>query len=83
MEAQETKAIKREVKKARIYEFRRLARRIQQLQHKKGTPAQIEKNKRKAERIHNQMEYLKKCYGGRASRNDLKDYSEMCRIRET
>ena len=59
MEAQETKAIKREVKKARIYEFRRLARRIQQLQHKKGTPAQIEKNKRKAERIHNQMEYLK------------------------
>lgn len=55
----EISGLKREVKRAKLFEIQRLVRRIRQLANKKGTEAQLKKNQRKVERFEKEMEFLK------------------------
>jgi len=55
-----TKAkLKQTFGKAKLFEIRRLVRRIRQLSLKKGSEQQLAKNKRKVQRLENQLEILK------------------------
>ena len=55
----EISGLKREAKRAKLFEIQRLVRRIRQLANKKGTEAQVKKNQRKVERFEKEMEFLK------------------------
>ena len=51
--------LKREIKRAKLFEVQRLVRRLRQLANKKGSETQIKKNQRKVERFEKEMEFLK------------------------
>lgn len=51
--------LKREFKKAKLFEVRRVVRRIRQLRNKKGTSTEVEKNHRKASRFEKELEFMK------------------------
>ncbi|XP_078347854.1 uncharacterized protein LOC144632972 [Oculina patagonica] len=55
----EISGLKREVKRAKLFEIQRHVRRIRQLANKKGTEAQLKKNQRKIERFEKELEFLK------------------------
>ncbi|KAJ7384399.1 hypothetical protein OS493_021810 [Desmophyllum pertusum] len=57
--AKDISGLKREVKRAKLFEIQRLVRRIRQLANKKGTEAQLNKNQRKVERFKKELEFLK------------------------
>lgn len=57
--AKEISGLKREVKRAKLFEIQRHVRRIRQLANKKGTEAQLKKNQRKIERFEKELEFLK------------------------
>lgn len=57
--AKEISGLKREVKRAKLFEIQRHVRRIRQLANKKGTEAQLKKNQRKVERFEKELEFLK------------------------
>ena len=57
--AKEISGLKREVKRAKLFEIQRHVRRIRQLANKKGTEAQLKKNQRKVERFKKELEFLK------------------------
>ncbi|KAK3711503.1 hypothetical protein QZH41_002545 [Actinostola sp. cb2023] len=54
-----TSKLKQAFGRARLFEIRRLVRRIKQLSLKKGTEQQLQKNKRKISRLERQLELLK------------------------
>ena len=51
--------LKREIKRAKLFEVQRLVRRLRQLANKKGSETQIKKNQRKVERFEKELEFLK------------------------
>lgn len=51
--------LKREIKRAKLFEVQRLVRRLRQLANKKGSETQIKKNRRKVERFEKELEFLK------------------------
>ena len=51
--------LKREIKRAKLFEVQRLVRRLRQLVNKKGSETQIKKNQRKVERFEKELEFLK------------------------
>jgi len=57
--AKEISGLKREIKRAKLFETQRLVRRLRQLANKKGTETQIKKNQRKIERLEKELEFLK------------------------
>lgn len=57
--SKEISSLKRELKRAKLFEVQRHVRRIKQLANKKGTDAQIKKNQRKVERFVKELEFLK------------------------
>ena len=57
--AKEISGLKREIKRAKLFEVQRLVRRMRQLANKKGTEAQLKKNQRKIERFEKELECLK------------------------
>ena len=57
--SKEISGLKREIKRAKLFEVQRLVRRIRQLAYKKGTETQIKKNQRKIERFEKELEFLK------------------------
>lgn len=52
-------SLKREIKRAKLFEVQRLVRRLRQLAIKKGTETQRKKNQRKVERLEKELEFLK------------------------
>lgn len=55
----ETKALRREVKRAKVFAMQRQIRQMKQLENKKGSDAQIEKNRRRVGRLEQELEFLK------------------------
>lgn len=51
--------LKREIKRAKLFEVQRLVRRLRQLANKKGSATQIKKNQRKVDRFEKELEFLK------------------------
>lgn len=51
--------LKREIKRAKLFEVQRLVRRLRQLANKKGSETQVKKNQRKVERFEKELEFLK------------------------
>lgn len=51
--------LKREIKRAKLFEVQRLVRRLRQLANKKGSETQTKKNQRKVERFEKELEFLK------------------------
>ncbi|KXJ24426.1 hypothetical protein AC249_AIPGENE22605 [Exaiptasia diaphana] len=54
-----TGKLKKTFGRAKLFEIRRIVRRIKQLSLKKGTAQQLDKNKRKIDRLEKQLEFLK------------------------
>ncbi|CAB3992146.1 Hypothetical predicted protein [Paramuricea clavata] len=54
-----TKALRRDIKRAKIFAVQHLTRRIKMLKNKRGTEQQVEKNTRKATRFYEELEYIK------------------------
>ncbi|XP_032240552.2 protein bud22 [Nematostella vectensis] len=57
--AQKNKRMKQQFGKAKLFEVRRLVRRIRQFENKKGTAEQLQKNKRKVSRMEEQLQITK------------------------
>ena len=55
----ELNLLKREIKRAKLFEIQRVVRRIKQLAIKKGTESQLQKNRRKVERFEKELEFIK------------------------
>jgi len=55
----EISGLKREIKRAKLFETQRLVRRLRQLANKKRTETQIKKNQRKIERLEKELDFLK------------------------
>lgn len=51
--------LKREIKRAKLFEVQRLVRRLRQLANKKGSETQVKKKQRKVERLEKELEFLK------------------------
>ena len=54
-----TKALQRDIKRAKLFAIQHLTRRIKMLKTKRGTEQQVEKNTRKVARFEEELEYLK------------------------
>ena len=54
-----TKALQKDIKRAKLFAIQHLTRRIKMLKNKRGTEQQVEKNTRKAARFEEELEYLK------------------------
>lgn len=72
----ESSVLKREIKRAKLFEVQRLVRRMRQLGNKKGTEAQLKKNRRKIERFEKELEFLKDTTVAEIIRRVTNDKSE-------
>lgn len=72
----ESTSLKREIKRAKLFEVQRLVRRMRQLGSKKGTETQLRKNQRKIERFEKELEFLKDATVAEIVRRVAKDQSE-------
>lgn len=76
----ESSVLKREIKRAKLFEVQRLVRRMRQLGNKKGTEAQLKKNRRKIERFEKELEFLKDTTVAEIIRRVTNDKSEAERV---